>query len=313
MPKRVLDFDAMWASDKLASCAGWAQSEYAWLYGLADASGSFEMTNLRVIWGRVAAIRSNLTIERLEQVFDEFIARGLLFTWEESGKRYGHWTGSDVPGRLPPPSWRARLEKLAPPVPQKQLAAYVARFSRGTKPASAALAAEQEGAHAAPIAAQSEAPGGATRVEEADAPFTENVHGSPPYGGEPPLKQGLEPAQAQGLGLDLDTNGEREVKAASVPAAAAVSAQAAPERNGQTQFLFPVEKTAEQPRSSFRSAPTPAIYGRDERAMRVAREINVGAGPVLGPHSAARVKPAALERARRAAVAGRGTPGGASG
>src|SRR5690348_942346 len=128
MPKRVIDFDALWASDKLAACAEWAQSEYAWLYGLADASGSFEMTNLRVIWGRVAAIRKNLTLQRLEQIFQEFIARGLLFTWEENGKRYGHWTGSDVPGRLPAPSWRARLEKLAPPVPREGLAAYSSRF-----------------------------------------------------------------------------------------------------------------------------------------------------------------------------------------
>jgi hypothetical protein len=128
MPKRVIDFDALWASDKLASCAEWAQSEYAWLYGLADASGSFEMTNLRVIWGRVAAVRKNLSLERLGEIFDEFIARGLLFTWEHNGKRYGHWTGSDVPGRLPPPSWRMRLEKLAPPVPRQALAAYSARF-----------------------------------------------------------------------------------------------------------------------------------------------------------------------------------------
>jgi hypothetical protein len=128
MPKRVLDFDALWASDKLAACAEWAQSEYAWLYGLADASGSFEMTNMRVIWGRVAAIRKNLTLERLQEIFDEFIARGLLFTWEENGKRYGHWTGSDVPGRLPRRSWRTRLEKLAPPVPCEALAAYSTRF-----------------------------------------------------------------------------------------------------------------------------------------------------------------------------------------
>jgi hypothetical protein len=128
MPKRVIDFDAMWASDKLASCADWAQVEYAWLYGLADASGSFEMTNLRVIWGRVAAIRRNFTIERLEEVLQEFIARGLLFTWQANGKRYGHWTGSDVPGRPSPPSWRARLERLAPPVPHGEMAAYLSQF-----------------------------------------------------------------------------------------------------------------------------------------------------------------------------------------
>jgi hypothetical protein len=131
VPKRVIDFDAMWGSDKLASCAAWAQAEYAWLYGLADASGCFEITNLRVIWGRVAAIRENFTIERLEQVFAEFQDKGLLFVWEHEGKRYAHWTGSDVPGRLPPPSWRMRLEKFAPPVPKQRLAEYMGRFARG--------------------------------------------------------------------------------------------------------------------------------------------------------------------------------------
>jgi len=131
MPKRVIDFDAMWGSDKLASCAVWAQVEYAWLYGLADASGCFEVTNLRVIWGRVAAIRGNFTIERLEQVFAEFEDKGLLFIWEHEGKRYAHWTGSDVPGRLPPPSWRVRMEKYAPPVPKQRLAEYMGRFARG--------------------------------------------------------------------------------------------------------------------------------------------------------------------------------------
>src|SRR5580692_3479935 len=131
MPKRVIDFDAMWGSDKLAACAAWAQAEYAWLYGLADASGCFELTNLRVIWGRVAAIRGNLTTDRLEQVFAEFQDKGLLFVWQHEGKRYAHWTGSDVPGRLPPPSWRMRLEKFAPPVPKQQLAEYMARFARG--------------------------------------------------------------------------------------------------------------------------------------------------------------------------------------
>jgi hypothetical protein len=129
MPKRVLDFDALWASDKIASCPAWAQAEYAWLYGLADASGSFELTNLRVIWGRVAAVRKDLTLERLAEIFREFMARGLLFTWEAGGKRYGHWTGSDVPGRLPAPSWRVRLERLAPPVPKRELAAYMSQFS----------------------------------------------------------------------------------------------------------------------------------------------------------------------------------------
>ena len=185
MPKRVIDFDALWASDKLASCAEWAQSEYAWLYGLADASGSFEITNLRVIWGRVAAIRKNLTLERLREIFDEFIARGLLFTWEQNGKRYGHWTGSDVPGRLPPPSWRMRLQKLAPPVPREALAAYSARFG-GSKEG---IASAWTYATAAP---------GPAALPDAQTPG---------------LKRELEepPAQDLGLGLDLDWEKEKQV------------------------------------------------------------------------------------------------------
>jgi len=129
MPKRVLDFDAIWASDKLASCAPWARAEYTWMYGLADSNGSFELTNQRVIFGRVYAIREDISIEHLSRVLEEFHAKGLLFLWEENGKKYGHWTGSDVPGRLPPPSWRARLERLAPPVPRAALAKYLGAFS----------------------------------------------------------------------------------------------------------------------------------------------------------------------------------------
>jgi len=129
MPKRVIDFDAVWASDKLSNCAPWARAEYTWIYGLADSNGSFELTNLRVIFGRAYAIRDDVTIQHLSLALEEFQGKGLLFVREENGKKYGHWTGSDVPGRLPPPSWRARLERLAPPVPQAALATYLSSFS----------------------------------------------------------------------------------------------------------------------------------------------------------------------------------------
>ena len=198
MPKRVIDFDALWASDKLASCAEWAQSEYAWLYGLADASGSFEMTNLRVIWGRVAAIRKNLTLERLAGIFDEFIARGLLFTWEENGKRYGHWTGSDVPGRLPAPSWRMRLEKLAPPVPRQALAAYSARFG-GSREAVALGANAGVTARAVAAAATDGAPRTST-----EAAADSQARG---------LKAEVEETQAQDWDLDLNLDLVKEVSA----------------------------------------------------------------------------------------------------
>ncbi len=211
MPKRVLDFDALWASDKIAALPGWAQAEYAWLYGLADASGSFELTNLRVIWGRVAAIRKDLTLERLEEIFQRFIEGGLLFTWQTGGKRYGHWTGSDVPGRLPPPSWRARLERLAPPVPRQELAAYMSRFSSRR---DTVLNPEVEPPAHVPMQQQQ------CGVDEHTDTDRSGVAASNPGDGieadSTQLKLGLERAQAQEWDRDWKKEKERQNTPASV-------------------------------------------------------------------------------------------------
>ena len=256
MPKRVLDFDALWASDKLAACAEWAQSEYAWLYGLADASGSFEITNVRVIWGRVAAIRKSLTLERLEEIFDEFIARGLLFTWEENGKRYAHWTGSDVPGRLPRRSWRMRLEKLAPPVPCEALAAYSARFG-GSKEimVARASAASQSGevTHAPPREITPE-------FEERAARFT----------------HGREQAHAQDWDLDvdgdLDLEKEREKQVCPAPPIPVRIPDAADSRIRHQQFERRSAEEASCERDSPEGSPEELleIYKAERGELRVA-------------------------------------------
>lgn len=243
MPKRVLDFDALWASDKLASCAEWAQSEYAWLYGLADASGSFEMTNLRVIWGRVAAIRKNLTLERLQEIFDEFIARGLLFTWEGNGKRYGHWTGSDIPGRLPAPSWRARLEKLAPPVPPEALAAYSARFG-GSKEGIVARA------------------GASASSRHADAVDTQTCE----------LKHELEEPQGQDWDLSLDSEKDSDLEKQEVcppkrtqnPRALGIMTLPSPQRYSDGVDSQTANLREERPRGTM-----PADLARDESRIAV--------------------------------------------
>jgi hypothetical protein len=299
MPKRVIDFDAMWGSDKLASCAEWAQAEYAWLYGLADASGCFELTNLRVIWGRVAAIRHNLSLERLEQIFQEFQDKGLLFVWEENGKRYGHWTGSDVPGRLPPPSWRMRLERLAPPVPKQQLAEFMSRFSRG----------------------RAASPGGGFLVDSS--------LGSPQGSLNPVLDRGLngglESAQAQDWKWNRKEEKEGftlrvhpEGKQCALPGRATVGESLReqthlPNLNSNSEIPHPETPCApaskpalNQPaRAAAAGAATAAPVGYSrftENALRerdksffVARELVVGQGPQCGP---VRVKPEVLDRIR---------------
>lgn len=124
MPKRMIDGDAMWSSDRLARCELFARREFAWLFPISDPNGSFELKP-RAIWGKVAAIRDDLTIEVLGKIFAEYERVKLLFVWEESGKRYAHWVGSDKPGRLPPPSHRKYERTDSPPVPQDKLAAWL--------------------------------------------------------------------------------------------------------------------------------------------------------------------------------------------
>lgn len=129
MPKRIIDGEAMWSSTKLAACPEWARVEYAWLYPLADCNGSFEITSLRAIHARVSIVRPRLVLGKIQRTLEEFARHGLLYIWEENGKRYAHWTNSELPGRLPKSSDRYKYQKLAPPVQQDKLGAYIAQYS----------------------------------------------------------------------------------------------------------------------------------------------------------------------------------------
>lgn len=128
MSSRMVDFPAIWNSGKLKNCSLEARREYVWVYGLADCNGSFEMTDLSDLWFRVAPIRPDLTKEIFCGYICEYQTHGLLFTWERNGKRYGHWTKSEEPGRLPPKKTRNRYTWNAPVVPQKELKSYVNKF-----------------------------------------------------------------------------------------------------------------------------------------------------------------------------------------
>jgi hypothetical protein len=329
MPKRVIDFDAMWGSDKLAACADWAQAEYAWLYGLADASGCFELTNLRVIWGRVAAIRGNLSIERLEQVFGEFQDKGLLFAWEHEGKRYGHWTGSDVPGRLPAPSWRVRLERFAPPVPKQQLAEYMAKFARGRSALAGGGFHGNETAQANVSALQ----GGVEETQAQDLDLDRNWErdrdgnrntgaSRKSSGAAAGCAKGAEKrpgdfcnssATARSLFFSNDNDNSNAVakENAKPSAPSGLNSNARPSAKGSEETSFYDSRTNVKAsrgadpdvEASRQPLISPHAYSWSAKELAVAREIRVGAGPGIGT---ARVRPEILERERRrqAALAG---------
>lgn len=128
MPSRMIDYDALWTSDKLAACKEAVRVEYVWLYGLADANGCFEI-NIRSIHSRVSSIRPKLSMNRIKAILEEFHQKGLLFIWK-ADKTYGFWTGSNKKGRLPKESERHRYKRFAPDVPTEALAEYESRFSR---------------------------------------------------------------------------------------------------------------------------------------------------------------------------------------
>lgn len=128
MPKRVIDGEAVWASDKIAACVHELPAStgvyYPWFYPLADVNGSFECTSTRVIHGRIALQLPFLTLAHTELVLHDFHQNGLLFVWVKEGKRWAHWTKSEEKSSVPK-SQRDRYRPTAPPVPQKEYAAYL--------------------------------------------------------------------------------------------------------------------------------------------------------------------------------------------
>jgi len=206
-----------------------------------------------------------------------------------------------VPGRLPAPSWRVRLERLAPPVPKQQLAEFMSRFSRG----------------------RAASPGGGFLGDSLE--WTDR--GSPTRPVEGNLEENLDAPQAQ----DWKWNRNREkegfaggahpkgfiLKADSEAKQYAAQDQANVGGTTQQQLyltslnsksLIPDPDAASAPASraelnqSARAAAVgstnPAAnsnYSRD-KSFVVARELVVGQGPLCGP---VRVKPEVLERIQR--------------
>lgn len=133
MPRRVIDGEAMWASEKIGACRTRIPATsgvyYPWFYPLADANGIVELTNLRVVFSKVSPQLPFLKPEHVAVIIKDFTEKGLLFTWFEAGKLYGYWTGSDKAGRLPKPSERNRYDNYGVEVPVIKLEKYLSQFT----------------------------------------------------------------------------------------------------------------------------------------------------------------------------------------
>jgi hypothetical protein len=128
MPKRVLDGEGLWRSEKLARVQPEKfRAEYANQLPLAHANGVFEC-DARRVWAEVYAFnRPEVSITDVEAIQAEFERVGMFFRWKASdGKTWGYWVGIERPGRLPPASrLKTRHETLGPEPPESALKAYV--------------------------------------------------------------------------------------------------------------------------------------------------------------------------------------------
>jgi hypothetical protein len=124
MPKRIIDGEGLWRSDKLAEVTPtWIKAEYANLVPLALANGSFEV-NPRRIWSTVYSYnRPEITLEQVEEVLAEFERVKLLFRWTDgaTSKQWGYFVGIEKPGRLPAPSRLRQGHEILGPQPPREL------------------------------------------------------------------------------------------------------------------------------------------------------------------------------------------------
>ena len=112
MPKRIVDGEGVWGSDKILRLREDFQPEYANLIPLAEANGVFEV-NPHKVWARVYAYnRRDKSLEWVQELLNDLIRVGLLLIWEDEGKLWGYWDGSEKSGRLPGEAERKKYKNL---------------------------------------------------------------------------------------------------------------------------------------------------------------------------------------------------------
>jgi hypothetical protein len=130
MPKRIVDGEALWLSNKLQLVPEKYRAEYVNLIPLALANGSFEC-DARKIWARVYIYnRPNVDLQAVEEMLKCFELAKMLFRWQAAdGSTWGYWVGIDKPGRLPSGTSCKNAAK-GEPVPANLLQAFTSNGNR---------------------------------------------------------------------------------------------------------------------------------------------------------------------------------------
>jgi len=133
MPKRVIDGEGLWRSEKLSRVEPvWMRAELANLLPLSLANGVFE-ADPRRIWSLVYSYnRPEISPEDVGSILAEYNRVGLFFRWvdRQTAKEWGYWVGIEKTGRLPSPSRLARKhEAIGPKPPDDDLKTFILQSS----------------------------------------------------------------------------------------------------------------------------------------------------------------------------------------
>ena len=128
MPKRIVDGEGLWRSDKLARLEPRWRPEFANLLPLALANGVFE-ADARRVWSIAYSYnRTEITADDVAQLLDALEAAKILFRWADPStqKTWGFWVGVNKTGRLPSQSrLKKKHDAIGPEPPAEELERFI--------------------------------------------------------------------------------------------------------------------------------------------------------------------------------------------
>lgn len=114
MPKRVVDGDALWLSEKVRNLPEEFRLHYANWIPMAEANGVFEADVHRIQAKVYAYMLPSVTSDMVGRLLTAFTEAGLVKVWREDNKNWGYFIGIEKSGRLPPLGHLSRYKNLPP-------------------------------------------------------------------------------------------------------------------------------------------------------------------------------------------------------
>jgi hypothetical protein len=114
MPKRIVDGDALWLSEKVRNLPTEYRLHYANWLPLAEANGVFEADIHRIRARVYSYLLPDISSDDVRDILRAFTEAGLVKIWQEDNKNWGYFVGIEKPGRLPALGHLSRYKNLPP-------------------------------------------------------------------------------------------------------------------------------------------------------------------------------------------------------